>query len=153
MTTIIVVAAAFGLFMIAAMWRVFSKAGKPGWAAIVPIYNTVVLLRVAGKPGWWFLLMFIPVVNIFVVFSTYVGLAKSFGKGAGFGVASVFFPFICIPILGFGSARYLGGHNGGQPPYPPQGSYPPPYPPQGQQYPQQYGNPYGQQPYQGQPRR
>ncbi|HVW41195.1 MAG TPA: DUF5684 domain-containing protein [Amycolatopsis sp.] len=139
---IVLIGLAFAVLMIAAMWKVFTKAGQPGWAAIVPIYNTIVLLRIAGKPWWWVLLMLIPLVDIVLLFIVYIDLAKSFGQGTGFGVLMVFFPYVCVPILGFGSARYLGpaGAGGGQPPY--QGG------PYQQQYPGQ--QPYGQQQYPGQ---
>ena len=94
--------------MIASVWKVFAKAGKPGWAAIVPIYNIVVLLELAGKPVWWFILMLVPFVNLVVMFLVYLGLAKNFGKGSGFGVGLIFLSFIFFPILGFGAARYVG---------------------------------------------
>ncbi|MFD2422467.1 DUF5684 domain-containing protein [Amycolatopsis pigmentata] len=140
---VLLVSLAVSVFLIATMWRVFTKAGQPGWAAIVPFYNTVVLLRVVGRPWWWLLLMFIPFVNIVLLFIVYVDLAKSFGKGTGFGVLTVFFPYICLPILAFGDARYVGpAGSGGQPQYPGQ----PPYPGQQQYPPQQYpGGPYQQQ--------
>ncbi|WP_210718295.1 DUF5684 domain-containing protein [Amycolatopsis acididurans] len=145
---IALISLAFGVLMIAAMWRVFSKAGQPGWAAIIPIYNTIVLLRVVGRPWWWVLLMLIPFVNIVLLFIVYIDLAKSFGQGTGFGVLTVFFPYICVPILGFGSARYVGPA-GGQPPYPggpyQGGPYQQQYPGQPGQYPAQPGQqPYGQ---------
>ena len=147
---IVVVGLAVAVLMIAAMWRVFSKAGQPGWAAIIPIYNTIVLLRVVGRPWWWVLLMLIPVVDIVLLVIIYIDLAKVYGKGTGFGVLTVFFPYICVPILGFGSARYVGPQ-GGQPGQYPGGPY------QGGPYQQQYPGqqpyaqqPYGQQPYSGQ---
>jgi Family of unknown function (DUF5684) len=157
---VLLVSLAFSVFLIATMWRVFTKAGQPGWAAIVPFYNTVVLLRIVGRPWWWLLLMFIPFVNIVLLFIVYIDLAKSFGKGTGFGVLTVFFPYVCLPILAFGDARYVGpAGSGGQPPYPgqqyPGGPYQQQYPGQqypGQQYPgQQYpGQQYGGQQYGGQ---
>src|SRR6056297_2516835 len=72
------------VLMVAAMWRIFSKAGEPGWAAIIPIYNAYVLLKVAGKPGWWLILLFIPIVNLVIMIMTLAGLAAHFGKGVGF---------------------------------------------------------------------
>lgn len=96
--------------MIAAMWKVFAKAGEPGWAAIVPIYNTIVLLKVAGKPLWWLLLLFLPVVNFFVLIAVCVSLANNFGKGAGFGVGLALLPVIFYPMLGFGSSTYQARH-------------------------------------------
>lgn len=94
--------------VIAALWKVFTKAGKPGWAAIVPFYNIIVLLEIVGRPLWWIVLFLIPFVNIVVAFITSFDLAKSFGKGTGFGLGLVFLGPIFLPILGFGSARYQG---------------------------------------------
>ena len=94
--------------IIAGMWKTFVKAGKPGWAAIIPIYNVVVMLEIVGRPIWWIILMLIPCVGIVVQIIIYIDLAKSFGKGSGFGVGLALLPFIFLPILGFGDARYLG---------------------------------------------
>ncbi len=96
------------VFFFAAFWRVFTKAGKPGWAAIIPIYNVFVLLQIANRPAWWLLLMFIPLVNIVVSFIVVMDIARSFGKGAGFGLGLYFLGPIFYPILGFGSAEYSG---------------------------------------------
>ena len=96
------------VFMIAAMWKIFEKAGQPGWAAIVPIYNMVVLLQIVGKPGWWVILMLIPFVNYVFIVWTYNMLSKSFGKDEGFTVGLVLLGIVFLPILGFGSAVYLG---------------------------------------------
>jgi len=87
---------------------VFAKAGQPGWAAIVPIYNAVVLLQITGRPLWWIILFMIPLANIIVGILVAVDLAKSFGQSTGFALGLVFLGFIFFPILGFGSARYLG---------------------------------------------
>lgn len=103
---------AVAIFMIASVWKVFTKAGKPGWASIVPIYNLVVILEIAGKPLWWFILFLVPLVNIVVAFMTYISLAERFGKGAGFGIGLALLGPIFFPILGFGSAQYLGGQTG-----------------------------------------
>src|SRR6059058_6265400 len=81
------------LLMIASMWKIFTKAGKPGWAAIVPIYNIIVLLEIAGKPLWWFILMLIPFVNIVVFIMVLLSIARNFGKGAGFAIGMLFLPF------------------------------------------------------------
>jgi hypothetical protein len=97
---------AFMVLMIASVWMIFSKAGEPGWAAIIPIYNLIVLLNVVGKPLWWFLLLCIPFVNLVVGIILSLELAKKFGKDTGFGIGLIFLPFIFYPILGFGSARY-----------------------------------------------
>ncbi|MCC6586191.1 MAG: signal peptidase I [Bryobacterales bacterium] len=103
-----IVMLAVALVVVASMWKVFTKAGKPGWAVIVPIYNIVVLLEITGKPIWWIILLFIPIVNFVIAILVYVSLAKCFGKGAGFAVGLLLLGFIFFPILGFGDARYLG---------------------------------------------
>ena len=99
---------AFGIFMIIAMWKIFTKAGKPGWASIIPIYNIWVMLEVVGRPGWWLLLLLIPGVNFVIGIILMVDLAKSFGKGGGFAVGLLLLPYVFFPILGFGKAQYQG---------------------------------------------
>ena len=94
--------------LLVAMWKVFTKAGKPGWGAIIPIYNVVLLCDIAGKPGWWVLLYFIPLLNIVISIIVSVGVAKNFGKGTGFGLGLAFLSVIFYPILAFGSADYTG---------------------------------------------
>ncbi|MEZ4302004.1 MAG: DUF5684 domain-containing protein [Polyangiaceae bacterium] len=94
------------VLLIASIWKVFTKAGEPGWAAIVPIYNLYVLLKIAGKPGWWLLLYLVPVVNLLITIVVAISIAQKFGKGAGFGLGLAFLPFIFCPLLGFGSATY-----------------------------------------------
>ena len=95
------------LLMIVAMWKIFVKAGQPGWASIIPIYNLYVWCKIVGRPGWWIILMLIPFVNIIVGIVLCIDMAKSFGKGAGFGIGLAFLGIIFLPILGFGSAQYL----------------------------------------------
>lgn len=92
--------------VIAGIWKTFVKAGKPGWAAIIPIYNLIVLLEIAKKPIWWFLLMLIPIVNFIIAIIVMIEVAKAFGKGTGFGLGLAFLGFIFFPILGFGDAEY-----------------------------------------------
>lgn len=94
--------------MIAAQWKVFTKAGQPGWAVIVPIFNLIVLLKIVDKPLWWILLLLIPFVNFVVLIIVNIELAKKFGKETGFGVGLTLLPFIFTPILGFGDAQYQG---------------------------------------------
>lgn len=96
------------LLVIVAMWKVFTKAGRPGWAAIIPIYNMYVWCKIVGRPGWWVILMLIPLVNIIIGIILCIDLAKSFGKGAGFGIGIALLGIIFLPILGFGSAQYQG---------------------------------------------
>ena len=96
------------IFMIAGTWKMFEKAGKPGWAAIIPFYNSWTMCQVAKRPGWWFVLLLIPIVNVVIWVIVAIDAAKAFGKGTGFGVLTVFFPYICFTILGFSDARYEG---------------------------------------------
>ncbi len=114
------------VLMIVSLWKVFNKAGKPGWAAIIPIYNLLVLLEIVRKPVWWIILFFIPIANLVVSILVYIELAKAFGQSAGFGLGLVFLPFIFFPILGFGSARYVGAGGAVPPPAAPPA---PPAPP------------------------
>ena len=106
---IMVIYLAVIVLVIASMWKTFVKAGQPGWAAIVPIYNVIVLLQIVGKPTWWVILFFVPIANIVISFIVMIEFAKVFGKGAGFGVGLALLGFIFLPILGFGSAEYQGG--------------------------------------------
>lgn len=96
----------FILLLIASFWKVFEKAGEAGWKSLVPIYNLFVLLRIAGCPGWWFLMFFLPVVNIYFLVVMHIRLAEKFGKSALFGFALFLFGFIFFPVLAFGSATY-----------------------------------------------
>ena len=96
------------VFYLFCLWRIFVKAGKPGWAAIVPIYNIIVELEVVGKPWYWLLLMLVPVVNVVLGVIVIFRLAKVFGHGTGFGFGLLFLSFIFLPILAFDSSSYLG---------------------------------------------
>lgn len=96
------------LITIISMWKIFSKAGKPGWAAIVPLYNIIVMLEIVDKPLWWIILMFIPVINIVISIIVAVELAKKFGKSTGFAIGLILLPIIFYPILAFSSAQYTG---------------------------------------------
>ena len=96
---------AFGIFV---QWRIFTKAGKPGWASIVPFYNIIILLEIVGKPWWYLLLLFIPIVNIVILIMVMIALAQVFGKSGGFAVGLIFLSLIFMAILAFGDAKYLG---------------------------------------------
>ena len=100
----------FGLiiFMLVSMWKIFTKAGKPGWACIVPIYNLVILLEIIGKPTWWIILLLIPIVNFVVLIIITHNLSLAFGKDGGFTAGLILLPVIFYPILAFGSAQYVG---------------------------------------------
>ncbi len=98
----------FAIFQIAAMWKVFTKAGQPGWAAIIPIYNIYIMTKIGGKPGYWVLLLIVPILNFVIAIWLLNMISKSFGKDEGFTAGLVFLGIIFWPILGFGSAKYLG---------------------------------------------
>jgi hypothetical protein len=92
-----------------AFWKVFVKAKQPGWAAIIPIYSTYVLLKMIARPWWWLLLFLIPIVNIVVAIVVAFDVAKVFGKSKMFGFFGLFvFSVIGYLILGFGDAKYKG---------------------------------------------
>ena len=96
------------VLLIVAFWKVFEKAGQPGWAAIIPIYNAYILCKIGGKPGWWVILLCIPLVNvIFAIWLTNM-ISKSFGKDEGFTVGLVLLGIVFYPILAFGDAKYIG---------------------------------------------
>lgn len=105
---VLVIYLAIFVLIIAGFWKTFTKAGQPGWAAIVPILNIYILCKIAGRPGWWLILMIIPLVNLIVAAVVSIDVAKAFGKGVGFGVGLWLLSFIFYPILGFGSAEYQG---------------------------------------------
>ena len=112
---ILVIELAIMILVVASIWKIFVKAGKPGWAAIVPIYNIIVLLQIVNKPVWWIILFLIPLVNMIVAILVYVALAQAFGKGVGFAIGLLLLGIVFFPILGFGSAQFQGGGGGGAP--------------------------------------
>jgi hypothetical protein len=91
---------------IAGAWKMFAKAGQPGWAAIVPFYNMIVLAQIAGKPAWWFILMIIPFVSFIIWIILSLEIAKRFGRGTGTAIGLILLPPIFICVLGFGDAVY-----------------------------------------------
>ena len=91
------------------MWKIFTKAGKPGWAILIPIYNIIVLLEIVGKPTWWIIIiLLVPFVNIIFLIWMINLLSLSFGKDVGFTLGLLFLSIIFIPVLGFGKAEYKG---------------------------------------------
>ncbi|MGH1345377.1 MAG: DUF5684 domain-containing protein [Nannocystales bacterium] len=94
------------IVVVAGFWKVFAKAGQPGWACLVPFYNVYVMLQIANKPTWWLVLFFIPVANFIAAILVNIAIAEKFGKSTGFGVGMAFLSFIFVPILGFGDAQY-----------------------------------------------
>ena len=93
---------------VAGLWMVFTKAGEDGWKAIIPIWNILVLLKIVGREWWWIILMLIPIVGFIVWIIVALDLAKSYGRGTGFGIGLIIFPYIWTIILGFGSDTYKG---------------------------------------------
>lgn len=96
------------VFFIAVGWKIFAKAGQPGWASIIPIYNLWILVKIIGKPTNWFIFMLIPGLNVIFGILAVLELAKVFGKSTGFGIGLLILGFIFAPILAFGSAQYQG---------------------------------------------
>jgi len=94
--------------MIAAFWRIFQKAGEAGWQVLIPIWNCIVMLKIAGLAWWWIILLFIPIVNFFVAIYVAYRLAVAFGYAIGFTIGLILLPIIFYPILGFGGAQYQG---------------------------------------------
>ena len=105
----LIVSAIISIFMLITIWKLFQKAGQPGWAAIIPIYNIVVMFRVI-KMDWWHILimLFVPFAALVYSFIIPFKLAQVFGKSAGFGVLAIFLPIIAYPIMAFGDAQYQG---------------------------------------------
>ncbi len=94
------------IFFIIVQWKIYVKAGKPGWGCIVPIYNIVLQLEIACRPIWWIFLMFIPFVNIVIAIIVLFDIAKAFGKGTGFAIGMLLLPIIFFPVLAFDSSEY-----------------------------------------------
>jgi Family of unknown function (DUF5684) len=93
------------------MYFIFKKAGSngdPAWGAFVPIYGTIILLKVVGRPVWWLIWFFIPFANLVALIIVYNDLSKSFGKGVGFTLGLIFLSWIFLAILAWGSAQYQG---------------------------------------------
>ena len=104
----LIIVFAVAVLVVIGWWKIFSKAGQPGWAAIIPFYNIYILLKVVGRPGWWLILYFIPVVDFVIQIIVNLDLAKSFGKSTGYAIGLILLPFIFYPMLGLGSSRYAG---------------------------------------------
>ena len=94
------------VFILVAGWKMYVKAGQPGWFSLIPILNVLGLLLIARWPLWWFILLLIPLVNIVVIAVVYYDVARGFRRGLGTALALLFLTPIAYLILGFGSARY-----------------------------------------------
>ncbi len=110
----------FAVLVITGLWKTFVKAGKPGWAAIVPFYNLYIMIKIAGKPGWWLLLYFVPIVSFMIHIIVSINFAKAFGRSTAFGLILV---WLFLPIgalmLGFGKSTYKGSNPATKPATPP----------------------------------
>ncbi len=102
----ILVGLAFTAFWIAGAWKMFEKAGQPGWAILVPIYNLLLIVRIAGSPDWMFVLLLIPFVNIVAHIFVSLELGKRFSKGAIFTIGLIFIPAVFYALIGFSSDDY-----------------------------------------------
>lgn len=100
---------AFIVLMIVALWKIFTKAGEAGWKSIIPIWNTIILLKIVGRPWWWLLLLLIPFVNFIVLIIVMLELGKAFGKSVVFSIFGlIIFSVVGELILAFGDAKYVG---------------------------------------------
>jgi uncharacterized protein DUF5684 len=95
--------------VVVGMWKVFEKAGEPGWAALVPVYNIWVLVKISGKETWWFVLFLIPCANFVAAVMICMAVARKFGKDPAYGIGLAFLPFVFFPMLGFSPAQYNRG--------------------------------------------
>jgi hypothetical protein len=96
------------ILIIVAQWKVFEKAGQPGWASLIPFYNIYIMTKITGKPGYWVLLLFVPIVNLVILIWLINMMSKSFGHDEGFTLGLIFLGLIFWPILGFGNSTYQG---------------------------------------------
>lgn len=103
-----IIGIALTVLLLVSLWKIFVKAGKPGWGAIVPFYNFYCLFDISFGNGWLFLLMFVPCVGVVMQIIAYVKLAQAFGKSGGFAVGLIFLPYIFLPILAFDGSQYYG---------------------------------------------
>lgn len=106
---IYIISLAVGIFTIVCNWKVYKKAGKNGWEAIIPVYNIVVLLQIVELPLWYIALFFVPFANIYATFKIYIELAKKFGQSTGFGIGLVFLNPIFMAMLAFGKSYVYTG--------------------------------------------
>jgi len=94
-------------FYIYVMWRLFVKAGESGWLSIIPILNAYVMIKIAQRPGWWFLLYLVPIVNFVIGIIVIIDFCKAYGKSTAYGVLTLFFAWITLPIMAFDDSKYI----------------------------------------------
>ncbi len=110
-SVIMIITLIIGVITIIANWKVFTKAGKPGWTSLIPFYNMYQLFEVAGMNGWMFLLLLVPFVNFIIIIMLNINLAKAFGKDTGFAIGLILLNPIFMLILAFSDAKYIGNNN------------------------------------------
>lgn len=98
----------FTAFYLICYWKIFVKAGRPGWESLIPIYNLYIITKISGKNGWWLLYLLIPLANIYFIIVLIRSFARSFGQGVGFTVGLIFLGFIFYPLIAFGNIHYVG---------------------------------------------
>lgn len=97
------------IFYLFVWWRIFEKAGRPGWESLIPFYNLyIIATKISGRPGWWLLMLLVPFANIYYAIVLVRSYARSFGQGVGFTVGLIFLGGIFNPIIAFGNIRYVG---------------------------------------------
>ena len=111
LASVVIVSLIAAIWVIACLAKIYVKAGKPWWAALVPVYNIITLIEIVDLPTWNVALFFIPFANIYITFKVYIELAKKFGKGAGYGVGLVFLFPILGAVLAFDNSKYEVSNN------------------------------------------
>lgn len=96
------------IIMLVSMWRIFKKAEKKGWYALIPIYNLIVLFQIVNMSSWQVILYFIPFANFYPLIMVPLNLAKVFHKSSKFGWGLVLLPIVYYPILAFNKQAYIG---------------------------------------------
>ncbi|WP_338791635.1 DUF5684 domain-containing protein [Bernardetia sp. Wsw4-3y2] len=108
MGTFMLIVVLIQIFIYVCLWKIYEKAGKPGWTALVPIYNLVIMMEIINKPAIWVLYLFIPFYGIYIAIVSVVEFAKVFGKDTGFAIGLILLPIVFYPMLAFGDAQYQG---------------------------------------------
>ncbi len=96
------------ILVIIAVWKIFTKAGEPGWAALIPFYNIYKLFKISMGNGWFFLMLFLPLINFIAGILLSINLARAFGKSGGYAVGLILLTPVFLILLGFSDAQYLG---------------------------------------------
>ena len=96
------------IVLIVANWKIFTKAGKPGWAILIPIYNIIVMMQIIKKPLWWVIILFVPIVDIVFVILIVYNLVIKFGQPGWHVILALFLGIIYYPYLAFSKAEYQG---------------------------------------------